>query len=418
LASHFLAFGNSDQESFRNLEVQGSFDFMTVPGTIASYYSEATAAFVLSSQLDYMIDPRTPLFQDDVAAPRASHFSLASWHGPAVRAALDEGVGVLRADFYTPDVVHDMVASIIERQRGYDENGSVVQKKLDRYAALLAEAMAQQGAPAPATQTKPPTYILAPYFAVNGPEDPWLGAQLEIWNAAGDLPAARTISPVVCVDGRLTSGAGGPGLLDDVLARIPEELSKDVFFWITDFDERLVGRNQLLAFWRAIEKHSPRLSLVNLYGSYFSICAQYAGLSGFGNGLTYSESRSWPALASTGAAPPRYYIPVLHGFLPVALAASLVDVDPFFRCDCNACSDWRDEGNTIASLPYHDLKRHFAVARRAELDFAESNGPASLAAQLRLAAQRLATARERVELSGLKGFNYLGEWAFVLEEVA
>jgi hypothetical protein len=57
-------------------------------------------------------------------------------------------------------------------------------------------------------------------------------------------------------------------------------------------------------------------SLVNMYGGFFSICLRHAGLAGFGNGLTYSESREWPALASTGAAPPRYYVRQLHAFLP------------------------------------------------------------------------------------------------------
>jgi len=65
-----MAYGNSDQVSFRDPEVRESFDFMTVPGTIASYYADATAAFVLSSELNYLIDPRTPLFQGALQSPR------------------------------------------------------------------------------------------------------------------------------------------------------------------------------------------------------------------------------------------------------------------------------------------------------------------------------------------------------------
>lgn len=414
---HLLAYGNSDQASFRSIAVQDTFDVMTVPGTIASYYQEATAAFVLSSQLDYLIDPRTPLFQGDIDDPRASHITLAEWHGPTVHAAVSGGCAILDPSFYTPAVVSEVVGEIIQRQRTYASHAPAVKKKLDRYAALLAEAMQQQGAPAPNTNAKPPCAVLAPYFAVSGTSDPWWPVMREVWAAASALPQADEIVPVLCLDGRPKERADGVAALDELLPLLPPALSKIAFFWITNFDERKASESQLRALWSVIANRPDGRRLVNLYGGFFSICLRRAGLRGFGNGLTYSESRDWPALASTGAAPPRYYVQDLHVFMSPAVAAVLEAVDPSFACACDACVDWRTTGQSIASLPYHDLKRHFALARKWELDLTAATPLGDIADQLDDARTRAAAARTgNLVLDSLPALDYLVRWASVLRK--
>lgn len=412
---HLMAYGNSDQASFRNIAVQGTFHVMTVPGTIASYYQEATAAFVLSSQLQYLIDPRTPLFQGDIDDPRASHITLAEWHGPTVHSAVASGTASLDPTFYTPAVVGELVGEIVDRQRTYAGHAPVVKKKLDRYAALLAEAMQQQGAPAPTTNAMPPYAILAPYFAVSGTSDPWWTVMQEVWAAASSLPQPDKIMPVLCLDGRPKENADGVATLAEILPLLPPALSKIAFFWITNFDERKVNESQLRALWNVIANRPDGRRLVNLYGGFFSICMRHAGLRGFGNGLTYSESRDWPALASTGAAPPRYYVRDLHLFMSPAVAAVLESVDLSFACPCDACADWRATGQSIASLPYHDLKRHFALARKWELDLTAATPLADIADQLEDARDRaVAASSGNLVLDSLPALEYLGRWASVL----
>lgn len=412
---HFMAYGNSDQASFRNSTVRSAFDVMTVPGTIASYYQEATVAFVLSSQLDYLIDPRSPLFQGDIGEPRASHITLAEWHGPTVHSAVSRGNATLGPAFYTPAVVKELVTEIVERQRSYASHAPVVKKKLDRYAALLAEAMQQQGAPTPTTNAKSPYAVLAPYFAVSGTSDPWWAVVQAVWAAASTLSRSDEIIPVVCLDGRPKENADGVAALAEVLPLIPSSLSNIAFFWVTNFDERKVSETQLRDLWNVIAERPDGRQLINLYGGFFSICLRHAGLRGFGNGLTYSESRDWPALASTGAAPPRYYVRDLHVFTSPAVAAVLESVDPSFACFCDACVDWRATGQSIASLPYHDLKRHFAVARKWELDLTAAVPLAEIADRLESARNRVVAARAgNIVLDSLPALEYLTRWAAVL----
>lgn len=418
---HLMAFGNSDQASFRDPRVRDCFDVMTVPGTIASYYDEATAAFVLSSKVPYLIDPRTPLFQDDLAAPRASHFTLAEWHGPSVRARLPaSGLASFPSSFFTSAVVDEMVAEVIDRQRSYAGNAPRVTKKLDRYAQLLAQAMNEQHAQVPAGGPSAPVAVLAPYFAVTGAADPWFAVVQQVWARCLALPDPKAISPVLCVGPRQEQGAAGAVTVDGVtvlgelLARLPAGLSDRCYVWITNFDERTVDEAQLRRLWTTVRSQPAGRELVNLYGGFFSICLRYAGLAGFGNGLTYSESRAWPALASTGSAPPRYYLRDLHLFLPPAAAQAVIAAEPAFACPCGACAEIRAQGQTVASMPYHSLKRHFAHARQWELDQVASSPPSAVAALLADAKRRLDAVRASLPKGVSPHADHLTRWANVL----
>ena len=390
---------------------------MTVPGTIAAYYPQATAGFVLSSQIDYLIDPRTPLFQDVLDSPRASHYSLAEWHGATVASCLTPDGADFNTAFWSPDVVDEMVREVVRRQREYAANGPAVQTKLDRYAALLAEAMAEQGEQRPRRETKAPYCVVAPYFAVSGVDDPWWDVMLSVWNSCSSLSNPKDVIPVLCVDGRPQNAIDGVTTLESLLPLVPRSLSSACFIWITNFDERKAREAQLRHLWNVVADQAGDRSLVNMYGGFFSICLRYAGLAAFGNGLTYSEFRDWPALNATGAAPPRYYVRDLHAFLSPAVAASLVAADASFECLCSACSEWRATGQSIASLPYHDLKRHFALARRWEMATTATSTPREVAATLRDAKERLDVARNNnIMLRSIQSAEYLNRWSAVLTD--
>lgn len=404
---HFLAYGNSDQVSFRDSEVRASFDYMSVPGTIAAYYEDATAAFVLSSNLDYSIDPRTPLFQEGLPAPRASHFTLATWLGESVSTHLQrhpEGAE-FPASFYTPGVVEEMVESLLGKQLNYSGRAPAVAKKMDRYRQLLLKASGRSTT-GPAAAVRGPSFALSPYFAVRDvASDPWWAVNQSVLEVCARRADANRISPVVAV--------AHPGLLGRALDAMPAGLSDTQFFWITDFDERRTNDQALRNLWLTVRNQSQRgRRLVNMYGGFFSICMQHAGLWGFNNGLGYSESRAWPQLTSTGAAPPRYYIKRLHAFAAPASAQLLMEADSSFACDCSACRD-----TAPVDMSYHMLKRHFALARRWELELVDRRTVPELADLLQAAGADLRRAKALLPGSlGLKA-AHLDTWAQVLRSV-
>lgn len=404
--NHFLAYGNSDQASFRDEEVQGSMNFMTVPGTIAAYYQDATAAFVLSSGLDYFIDPRTPLFQRDIDEPRASHYSLANQLGASVSQRLESSSGATSfpAAFYSTDVIAEMVEGVLAFQRLYGRRADDITEKLNRYSRLLAAAQNRSQADnLRQTPGRPPSFVVAPYFVSASVGDEWWRVNEEVWAACIQRQVDGMISPVVAVE-HVDQLAGA-------LATLTPELSDPVFYWVANLDERRASEEALRQLWAAVDEFQRRP--VNLYGGFFSICLHHAGMWGFNNGLGYSEARNWPELAATGAAPARYYVPSLHMFLPVAQAQQLIDADRTFACDCSTCSRATDG---IVNLGYHSLKRHFAIARRREIDFVTTRSRADLVAELRDVATRFNTSvRPHLPVKTLATADFLIRWADVIE---
>lgn len=370
----FISYGNSDQASFRDSDVRDAFDYLTVPGTIAAYYPDATAAFVLSSDKDYLIDLRTPLFQGHISAPRASHFALAEWFGPAVQAQLgdpnDPRPVTFDASWYSGSALDEMLERSIEAQRNYGGRAEDVQTKLARYGALLAEALGVDSTPeVDASSAKAPSFILAPYFAASSLSDAWWHINAHVW-ARCAANAASDVSPVVAV--------GSAFLLAEALSSVPSGLSTTQFWWVTGLDERRATESELHAVAEAVRVAAAKgVQTVNLYGSFFSIALDYAGLWGFGNGLGYSESRNWPELPQTGAAPARYYVRDFHSFMSPTAAQRLIDADPSFACDCSVCAS-----GVVATLTYGALKRHFANARVWEMNLVRSQPPGDLAASL------------------------------------
>lgn len=400
---HFLAYGHADQASFRTEEVRSSFDVLTVPATIAAYYADATAAFVITSQLDYIIEPRTPLFQNFIATPRASHYALAAVLGTAMANRMGtHGPASFPVEFYEDHICEEIVGNFVNFQREYGRGESPDAQKRNRYAKLMEEAL---GTPAPllVREERAPSYVLCPYFAVESQDDPWWLVNWKLWRATESL-SPENISPVLAVRdvrllGRLLSGA-------------PDHMSRDVFYWVAGFDERKETIAGLVALRNAIREQSASRHLINLYGGFFSICMGYVGLRGFNNGLGYSEYRDWPDLAATGAGPPRYYVPRLHAYLSQRTAALLLAVDPSFACYCQACEGAPD---APVRLRYHSLKLHFALARKEELRLCRTESPADVAARLQDAYHAADRARFRLPSRLHFPYQHLDRWARVIQ---
>jgi len=157
---------------------------------------------------------------------------------------------------------------------------------------------------------------------------------------------------------------------------------------------------------------SRRHRLVNLYGGFFSACLEYAGLWGFSNGLGYSESRDWPELPATGAAPARYYIPGLHLFTAPATAQLVIENEPAFACLCPICSQ---RATAIAGFSYHDLKAHFALARHQEIRLVGETSKEALADLLDQAAARFDSLKRRLPRIPIST-EFLARWAMVLRD--
>jgi hypothetical protein len=287
---------------------------------------------------------------------------------------------------------------VVARQREYGDRAAGIQEQLDRYQRLF-EAAQGVGPEPMIAQGKRPTFILLPYFVTNG-NDQWMEVNRQIRDYAAGLADPQSLCAVVAVT--------QPALLGVVFQELPGALGTTTFFWVDRFDERAVSVEELIRMAEVVREHSGRLRLVNLYGSYFSICLEYVGLWGFNNGLGYSESRDWPDLPTTGAPPARYYLPRLHVFVSPGLAEFITREAPSLSCPCEICAN-----RAPVSLSYPQLKQHFALARKREIRYVAQNAKDDVAADLVDAADIYAREIAPILPSGIGRINpqYLRRWA-------
>lgn len=343
--SHYLAYGATDQETFRELRDQ--YNGVLVPATIAAFQRQGTGGFVLTLSATaeappYVIDPRFPLFQQALSNPKKSHTALAE--------LLDDPGLIVTASDPRPDSFSDSrIASIakhwVEFNSGY---GSKENAAFDKYAKRLGEKVRSE-------QAQGPEAILAPYFACDEPDDPWWALSKQFFEhtcaAADETECLR----VVC--------ARHAGALEALLEDV--DPVERLVVWVSGLDEHNAVAQELTEYRRAVVRaeelgHEP----FALYGGFFSVLLGSDGLRGAAHGVGFSEHRNWRELPESGAPPARYYLRRAHRYVPQDLAQALYTVSPDITvCPCPHCRD-----RPPVALNYHELMKHSVYCRAEEIN--------------------------------------------------
>jgi hypothetical protein len=342
--AHYLAYGATDQETFR--ELRDAYSGVLVPATIAAYQRQGTGGFVLSLSATpqappYMIDPRFPLFQQALAAPKKSHTALAELLG-------DLGLVVQGRD-PTPDAFpEERVAAIARMWVEFNTRyGSRESEKFDKYAQRLGEDVTPERA-------QEPEAVLAPYFACSGADDPWWLRSLRFFEHTRTAATGVTCFRVVC--------AWHGGALDELLADLDEP--EQLVVWVSGLDEHKATARELVEYRRAIARAVARgQEPFALYGGFFSVLLGIEGLRGASHGVGYSEHRKWRELPEAGAPPARYYLRRAHRYVAQDLAQALHTVtSDLTECPCPHCA-----GRPPVALDYHELMKHSVWCRAEEI---------------------------------------------------
>lgn len=339
--SHFLSYGASDQHTVR--ELRDTFDGLLVPGTVAAFQREGTGGFVLAlsasdAQTPYVIDPRSPLFQQTIATPKKSHTAL-----KAILGLPDSYVPVPGA--FTDELVGQVAEKWARFNCSYKTDAGA---KFDKYAKRLGDV-----SPSSASE---PKLVLAPYFVSESTSDPW-------WEVSSRL-LAKTRSSVTSISGTTKCvrvvAAASASALHGLLEALSEE--KDVAIWVSGLNELESSAEDLIAYGRAIRDANMRgQRLFALYGGFFSVVLAGAGLRGSSHGIGYGENRKWVELPTSGPPPSRYYLPELHRYVRPELADVLWGAQ-VSHCACPIC-----EVSPPILLDYHELMMHSVHCRAKEI---------------------------------------------------
>jgi len=397
--AHYLAYGATDQETFR--ELRNSYQGVLVPATIAAFQRQGTGGFVLSLSATpqappYMIDPRFPLFQQALVKPKKSHTALAELLG-------DPALVVQRnptPDAFSDDRMATVARHWVEFNSGY---GSKENAKFDKYATRLGEDVTPE-------QAQGPEAVLAPYFACDAAEDPWWPCSKRFFDHtrhAASTAEAPSCLRVVC--------ARHSGALDELLDDLDEP--EQLVVWASGLDEHKATARQLVEYRQAVINavefgHEP----FALYGGFFSVLLGADGLCGASHGVGFSEHRNWRELPDAGAPPARYYVRRAHRYVPQDLAQALYDASPdLTECPCPHC-----DGNPPVALDYHELMKHSVFCRAEEIErwygvaaekAAELLDTEHDALRLQISKASLAP---RIEMRAYNSIEHLPEWVAAL----
>lgn len=340
--SHWLSYGATDQQTIT--EMQGLYDGLLVPGTVAAFQHQGTGGFVLALSATvegspYVIDPRFPLFQQALPEPKRSHSALADILGVP---------GLIRDDDpRAEDFTGDIVKVVAERWLAFNETyqGSAGQK-FDKYAQRL-------GQPLDIGDAHGPTHVLAPYLVASGVADPWWEVSKALFEATTE--ASNEVS-VIRVVAATEANALGELLLD-----CPAE---PLVIWVSGLNAIDSDASDLSAYLEAVKNSTAAgQTPFALYGGFFSVIAASVGLVGSAHGIGYGEYRAWPELPRSGPPPARYYLRQIHRYVSQEDAQRLWMADrELAACDCSQCS-----GRSPIELEYHDLMKHSVESRAAEI---------------------------------------------------
>lgn len=341
---HYLTYGATDQRTVR--ELQDSFTGLMVPGTVAAFQREGTGGFVLTlsatqAATPYVIDPRFPLFQRQLAEAKQSHFELASVLGDPDLVCGDRDP---QPGDFTPERVDLIARSWVEFNQGYQ---TAANAKFDKYASRLKEEVIQE-------ETRSPRFVLAPYTMASGTHDPWW----EVSRMLYDRTCHHLVDSDDCIR---VLAATNPAGLRELTGDLPDHRSS---VWVSGLDELGSDPEFLHDYASAIQEVSSNVQMFALYGGFFSVLLSAVGLRGSCHGIGFGEYRAYPELQRSGPPPSRYYMPTLHRYVSPDLAYQLWLHDPSLaECSCRVCN-----GLPPVELDYHSLMMHSVLCRAREIE--------------------------------------------------
>lgn len=342
--NHYLSYSATDQQTVSRLV--GQFDGLLVPGTIAVFQREGTGGFVLSlsaanGPFSYLIDPRFPLFQQALPSPKKSHTILAELLQDR---ALIQPLPPKASDFDSSRL-RNIAESWLQFNVGYT---TVAGGKIAKYAARLKIELIPNNA-------RSPEAVIPPYFMCEGPEDPWWRHSLELFDATKLSAPRGTVLLRVVAAKDVTN-------LESLCLSVNDER---VGIWVSGLNEVEADTGELYQYLKAIRSISSKgMRPFALYGGFFSVLLQNAGLGGSSHGIGYGENRQWRELPQSGQPPARYYVPQLHRYLQPDEARRLQVADERLAgCQCAECIDI-----PANRLDYQALMRHSVNCRSVEVN--------------------------------------------------
>ena len=327
---------------------------IVVDAHILETFQNATSGYIVSNNLNYVIDPVTYKFTlepiSDCTSKRwydrlVKNYSIEDLIQPDGKMSLEELSDSSRA--------RDFVESVLryEERRVQHLSGETM-----AFISLLAEESL--------SEQKPPYCLIPPYFLMDSRDDLELNVNL-VEEALG-----LTDNPLFAYIPLNYDLLYSQRARDAIIQKYSDLEVNGYFVWVTNFrevKERAVSLELFESFLESLKSRIGNREVVNMFGGFFStILATLEKIDGLVHGIGISESRD--PYTPGGPAPTRYYVPILHSMLTPENAQDLLSDLPLrYRCNCPVCV-----GTSPSDMSVMQLIRHVLNAKVAERSAIES----------------------------------------------
>lgn len=376
---HLLRYGtHSEKDIFTLPSEENDYDEVVLNANMVAYTPKAMSAFVLRLDRPFIIDPQTHVFQHDFqyllsknGNPKQSVSNLAEKYGGQIKEAFFADMSIDPNTFSDPKERDFLVRNVVDFQKN-TLTETITQGAAADYVTF---ALDEPGSKLSKDHITPQT-IIAPYFFLDERTQDVLQINIDLANHTHEVGKSEGFNvgaELVISKSLLRNDVYRKKVIDEY-AKLAFET---IFIWIDEFDETVVGVDDLSAFKDLVTNLSLKgKKVVNLYGGYFSLLLSKIdnGLVGVCHGMEYGESRKVVPV-SGGLPKAKYYFPPLHIRMKAESYARTIEHkkgwrdlgakdDSFARevCDCKSCEDPDQFIETIT----FEIKSKKGVKRRGE----------------------------------------------------
>lgn len=351
-----IRYGTAAEQEFLAGEYKTIYDQIVINANMVAHTRASISKFLAEkcNGKPFFIDPLTHAFQHDLSMIESSPSEendeklkikksflklIESYGDPIKTAILDERRPLSPQDFKSSKKIRAFSKRVIEFQETYL---STVKEKADtaKYYMFLKKKKIE------VNLEKKPTITIAPYFYLSVNTMDWLNVNVSLAESSLDLVNKSRLAVQLVIHNKVLMNKK---LRENVIEAYKKIDCSWCLVWIDGFVEKEASEEELTTFIDFINELGKTKKIINLYGSFFSVCCARTGITpnlhAVAHGMEYGESR---AVIPVGGGIPvaKFYLPALFCRLHFRDAVRAIrkldgfkDRDSFLEkiCNCEEC---------------------------------------------------------------------------------
>ncbi len=326
------------------IKFKDNFSAVIFNATIVAYSKSAVADLVAVHKNQYIIDPQTHIYQQNISAVQAENSHGIVSVKKSVDKYLSELPSVLKTRYYNkkigllPDDIIDIIDELVEKTYSFDTSyvdKYIKNKEYDKYLNF-------------ANIGPSPAVAIAPYFMI---KSSYSEIEIDNWMKLNSLCAEKFISLnrgkykvgiQIVIDKRILESSS---ILDKIKDCYKGNVIDYAFIWVDNFNLFDATEKQQEQF-KALLMTLTNLGIkpIMAYGGYDSIILCNKDLSyrmyGVAQSVGYGEMRHVTPVGG-GLPVNKYYFPPLHSRLSLSEVTSILSIKGYFaKSSVNASEDF------------------------------------------------------------------------------